>query len=153
MAVGIVCANEPFTVPTVFEYSVIHCGDLCSCTLCFCIIAKQFGKLCIFLAIFYEHAGDKYGLGNRSLTWTEGLEGFARMLREAVEVQTVIPVSTSDQGQIVWSLVVYDIVEGAFQMLHQCRCHAHIIVVRHHLFQDTKVSCLADISTRTCNQP
>ena len=71
-------------------------------------------------AVFDEHGGDENGLGNRwpsegPVVWN-GSPGFCG---EAVQVQTVIPVSTADQRQFVRSEMVYGKVEGTFQVLHQ----------------------------------
>ena len=52
-----------------------------------------------FCSVLNVHAGDEYALRNRAFTWTGDLEAFARMLRKAVEIQTVIPVRTPDERQ------------------------------------------------------
>ncbi len=119
VAVCVVSPHEPVTVPAVLEDSVVHDSDLVPRALCLGIIAEQLRELCVLLAVLDEHSGDKYRLCDRTLARSEGLEGFARVLGEAVEVQAVIPVGTPDERQLVRSLVVHDIVKRALQVLHQ----------------------------------
>ena len=110
-AVCIIRPHKPVAVPAVFEYRVIHERDLISCAFRFLRIAEQFCKLCIFFPVFDKHACDKDRLRDGTFAWAECLEGFTRMLREAVEIQTVIPVCASDERQLVRAFVGYDVVK------------------------------------------
>ena len=75
------------------------------------------------------------------------------MLGEAVQVQTVIPVSAADQRKLVRTLVVYNVIKGTFQMIHQRCCNGFIIIKRNHICQDRSISGLSYVSAGTCNQP
>ena len=110
MAVSIVSTYEPIAVPTILQDRIVHCLYFLTCAGCFGIVTHQLAQLSIFFAVFYEHTGNEYGFCNGSFTGTEGLERFSGMSGEAVQVQTIIPVGTADQRQIVRAFVVDDIV-------------------------------------------
>ena len=132
MAVSIVCSYEPFAVPAVLKNCVIHLLNFVSCAGGFSVIPKLFTKLSVFFTVLNEHSCNKYGLRNRSFGRSESLEGFTRMLREAVKVQAVIPVGTSDERKIVGTFVVNYVIEGSLKMLHKCSSNTHVIIIRNH---------------------
>ena len=111
MAVGVVGADEPFAVPSVAQECLFHGGDFRKCALCLVILAHQPAQIRIFSSVLDEHAADKNGFGHRAFGRAEGLEGLARMSREAVQIQTVIPVCPADQRKIVGAFVRDDVIE------------------------------------------
>ena len=60
----------------------------------------------ISLTVFDEHTGDEYRFRNRSFARSGDLEGFTRIAGEAVEVETVVPVGSADQRELVRSQIV-----------------------------------------------
>ena len=71
----------------------------------------------------------------------------------AVEVQTVIPVCTSDKRKLVRTLVIDCVIKGSLKMLHKRLCHRHIIVKRNDLVKDRHISGLTDVSACSCDEP
>ena len=82
-----------------------------------------------------------------------GLERFSRSIGEAVQVQTVVPVGTADQGKSVRSEVFQCIVEGTFQMLHQGSSQFFFVVEGNVFGEKRGVSGLSDVSGGCGNEP
>ena len=149
----VICAQEPLAVPAVCEDGMLHGFDFFRCGVSLICLSDMAQDVNIFLAVLDEHAGDEYGFCDRSFGRSCCLEGFARLIREAVEVQAVIPVGAADERQTVRSLVSYYIVEGTIQMLKQRSCEALVVVERRHLVEDTEIAGLADVGGNACYQP
>ena len=75
------------------------------------------------------------------------------MLGEAVQVQAVVPVRTSDQRQAVGAEVRFREVEAPAQMLHERLGQVRIIVKIHLLIQNAPVAGFAEIGVRAGDQP
>ena len=75
------------------------------------------------------------------------------MLREAVEVQAVVPVRAADERKSVRSLVLRREAEGAGQMLEERRRDGHIVVVRDHLVKNRCVAGLTQIRGGSRDEP
>ena len=73
-------------------------------------------QVCIFLAVLDEHTGNKHAFCHRPLAGAEGLEALAGFLREAVQIQTVIPVCPSNQGKAMGADMGNRIVKASAQM-------------------------------------
>lgn len=82
----------------------------------------------------YEHAADENRFRNRSFAGAEGLEGFSGLCGEAVQVQTVVPVSAANEREPVRTLMGYGKTEGTCQMLKQSAFAA--VVKGYHLIQN-----------------
>ena len=92
----VIGAQEPFTVPAGVKNRFLHIGDRFLCNRCLVIHASVTADCRIVFSVAHEHAGDKDGLGIRTFGRTERLERFSRFGGEAVQIQTVIPVSAAD---------------------------------------------------------
>ena len=101
VAVCVVGANEPLAVPACRHHCLVDAFHGSACTLCLLLFAAKLCDLRIFFAVFDEHATNEDGLGYRSFRRSEGLEGFAGMLGETVQVQAIVPVGTADQRKIM----------------------------------------------------
>ena len=110
-------------------------------------------QLCVFSAVFHEHSGDKDGFCHRAFRWSGRLERLTRSVGEAVQIQTVIPVSTPDQRKVMRSFMVDNIAEGARQMLKERSSRGFIVVKRNLLIKNGEISGLLDIGSSTCDQP
>ena len=153
MAKGIVGAAEPAAVPTGSQYGMFHLCNLGAHGGSFVGVAgavKNFGKL---VAVLDIHTGDEHALGYRTLARAGGLEAFARLFAEAVQVQAVVPVSTANQRQTMRTLVGAQIAEAAAQMLKQRLCKAVVVVKVHRFVQNRVVARLAQIGVHGSNQP
>ena len=151
--VGIVGAAEPLAVPTGGQRGVFHGGGFGAYLGSFLgatDLVQNFGK---GVAVFDIHTGNKDALGNGSFAGTGGLEAFARLLAETVQVQAVIPVGTPDQRQTVRTLVGAQIAEAAAQMLQQRLGKAVIVVKIDLLVQNGVVTRFAQIGVHGGDQP
>ena len=149
----IVSAKEPFSVPAGRTDSLVHLFDGFPGTGSLVRLILDLGELCILFAVLYEHTADEDRLRNRSLGRTEGLEGFARMFGEAVEIQAVVPVCAPDQRQTVRPQMREREVKRSLQMLHE-RCRSRpVVVVGNLLVENRIVAGLTRIGADSRNQP
>ena len=149
----IISTQEPFAVPACIKDCLVNFFDFFFCVNSFFLIASAAADGCVLFAVFHEHSGDENGLSNRSLGRSCRLERFARLCREAVQVQTVIPVSTADQRQFVRSEMGYGKVEGTFQVLHQRLCLGGIVVEINLLVENREISGLFEVGGTSGDQP
>ena len=84
MLVVVVCTKIPFTIPSGIHDGFFHLFD--SLLGFGGLVAKSLmsADFHIVFSVLYKHAGDKYRLGIRPFRRSEGLEGLARLLGEAV---------------------------------------------------------------------
>ena len=75
------------------------------------------------------------------------------MFGETVEVQTVIPVGTADEGKIVRTFVVDYIIKGSLKMFHKRGCYTHIVIIGNGLFQYGKVTGLTHVCACSRDKP
>ena len=75
------------------------------------------------------------------------------MLREAVQVQAVVPVGPADQRQAVGAQMGMGVAEAPAQMLHQGLCSGHVVVKGNRLVQDRPVTGLPQIGGGARNEP
>ena len=75
------------------------------------------------------------------------------MFRIAVQVQTVVPVCSSDKRKAVRSFMGSDKIKGTFQVFHKGNCCGHIVVKRHLFFQNRKISGFTDIGVYCSDKP
>src|SRR5574344_163238 len=113
IAIEVVGAEIPFTVPTVLLHSLVHTVDCLvhsvslgieiSNTIFCCIlttVGKSATELNIFLTCDDEESGNHKRFCLSALTIVlGGLETLVGIPREAVEVETVIPVGTTYEGK------------------------------------------------------
>ena len=81
------------------------------------------------------------------------METLVRVHGEAVEVQAVIPIGSTDQRQTVRTHVVHYVIETDSQVLHQTHLCTRFVIPWYHLVQDTIITCLADVRCCTEDQP
>ena len=111
LAFCIVCTQKPLAVPSCVKDSLFHLLHLGHGSFCFVQESSVCAELRIVLSISDKHASDENGLRNRSLARARRLEGFARRVGEAVQIQAVIPVRTADLRKPVRSLVGDSVLE------------------------------------------
>ena len=81
------------------------------------------------------------------------LETLVRIPREAVEVEAVVPVGTSDEWQLVRTEVVDDMVHRNLQVLEETYLAARLVVERHLLGEDGEVARLLYVSHGSEDEP
>ena len=74
-------------------------------------------------------------------------------MREAVEVQAVVPVRAANERQLVRTEVLDDVVEANAEVLHQRHLAARLVVERHRLVEDGEVARLLEVSDGTEDEP
>ena len=172
VAEEIVSAEEPFTVPSMLLhslahliYSLLHALGFCQIIfLCkagyFALLAFHsfLGKLLaqshIILAGNHEQTGYHQTLCLASFALVfGGLETLVRVPGEAVQVQTVVPVGSSDEWQLVWTQVVDNMVHRNLEVLEEAYFCAWLVVERHLLSEDREVARLLNIGYGTKDEP
>ena len=153
LAKGIVSAAEPFAVPAGGQDGLLHPRDGLPCSGGLVGKAAVAAQVRILFAVLDEHTGDEDALGHGALAGAGDLEALARVLREAVQVEAVVPVGPADEGQAVGAKMGAGVLETAAQVLHQGLRLAFVIVKGHGLIQNAPVARLTQISGGAGNEP
>ncbi len=101
----------------------------------------------------HEQPGDEDGLGDTSGAVLGGLERLARGLREAVEVEAVVPVGAADQGQAVGTAVFENVMEGPPEVFEEAADVVGVVVERHRRVEDREIAGLLDVGGDALDQP
>ncbi len=149
----IVSAEEPVAVPAILKNSLVHLVDfsLSSCGLF--VETLELAHFNIVLADSNKLTCDKYRFSHAALIASGGLEGLAGSLGEAVEVEAVVPVSTTDEGETVRSEVVYNVVKGSLQVVDKGLRSGGIGIERGHVIENVDITGLLDVSGNTEGKP
>ncbi len=118
----IVCTKEPIAVPAVFENSLVHLVDLSLSSCSLFVETLELAHLNIVLTDSYKLTCDKYGLCHAALIASGSLEGLTGSLGEAVEVEAVVPVCTTDEGKTVRSEMIDNVIKGCLQVIDKGFC-------------------------------
>ena len=117
--------------------------------------------LCDFVAKFHvlfagehEKAGNHQTLGLRALALVlGGLETLVGIPRKAVQVQTVVPVGTTDEWQHVGTEVLNHMVERDAQVFKKTDLCTWLVVKRHHFIENCEVASLLDVGHGAEDEP
>ena len=101
----------------------------------------------------HKQPGDEDRLGNLAVLIGGGLEGLTGSIREAIEVETIVPVRAADQRQSMRSKPVESVAEAALQVLIERRFGAGFVVVRNGLVENAPVASLLQIGSDAHDQP
>ena len=145
--------DEPLTVPASGLDGLDHRGDFLIDGGSLLTKTDMTADICIFLSVLYEHAGDEDRFRDRTLGWTGGLEALTRLLGEAVQVQTVVPVGATDQRQLVRSLMRDGEMEAPTEMLHERLRIREIRIPGTGFIENREVTGLREIGMCAGNQP
>ena len=131
-----------------------HSVDALLGTLGFLVLCDLVAKFHILFARQYEETGYHQRFSLRALAVVFGsLERLVGIPRETVQVQTIVPVGTTDERQHVWTEILNDVIERDAQVFEQRYLSARLIVPRHHFIKNRKVARLLDVSYGTENEP
>ena len=100
-----------------------------------------------------EQPADENRLGHLAILVSGGLEGLPWGIREAVEVQAVVPVGAPDQRQAVRADAFEGVADAALQVLIERRLAARLVIVGNLLIQDRPVAGLFQIGGNAHYQP
>ena len=153
MAESVIGPQEPLAVPAVFLYRFDHGRLFRTDKGGFFRLAHPIAQAGVVVRYAHVHAGDENALGNAGVVVGDGLEALAGLGGEAVQVQTVVPVRTADQGQLVGALVFGNIVEGTLQMHHHGLSLRGIVVKIDHLAENAHVAGFLDVGIHGVDQP
>ena len=137
---GVISTKEPFSIPASVKDCLVHFFNSFLCDSSVLFFSNTSADLCKLISVFYIHTCNKYRFCNWSLRWSCGLEGFTRLIGKAVQVQTVVPVSTSDERKLVWSKMGAAVFEGTAEMLKKRSCFFHMAVKSNHFIQNGIIS-------------
>ena len=129
---------------------------LCHCLFCFLCQIHSFrtsAYLSKFSAIFYKHGCNKDRFCNWSFGRSRCLKRFSRFTGKTVQIQTVIPVRSSDQRKFMRSQMCHSKPERPVQMLKQRFLGSFFAVEWNCLFQDSIIPCFFEICCHCCNKP
>ncbi len=120
VAVIIVGAKKPLAVPSVLPDSLLHGIDTCLRAIGLVIKSETATELHILLTVNDKLAGYHERLGLAALSLVLGcLKRLIRIVGEAVQVKTVVPVGTTNKRQSVRSEIIHNMVERHPKVLHQ----------------------------------
>ena len=101
-----------------------------------------------------EQSGYHKRLGFRALCLVlSRLERLVGVPREAVEVQTVVPVSAADKRKRMRTEILHDVVERYAEMLHERDLCPRLVVPWHHLVENGHVASLLYIRHGAEDEP
>ena len=119
-AIEVVGAQIPLAVPAVLLHSLDHRVDSLLHALCLFSLANLLAEGDIVLACDDEKTCNHEALGLGALRDVLcGLERLVRIPREAVEVEAVVPVGTSDEWQHVRTEVLDDVIHRNLEVLEE----------------------------------
>ena len=102
----------------------------------------------------HKLAGNEDRFGHRALAAVlRGLEGLARRVGEAVEVQAVIPVGAADQRQAVRPEPLQRVAQAALQVIVERLLGARPVLVDHRLVQDRRIARFLEVRGHAQDQP
>ncbi|MNO32640.1 hypothetical protein D3C76_226370 [compost metagenome] len=153
VAVVVVSAQEPVAVEAVGQRNFTHIADLRNRICSYIVQSAHTANFGIVRSHEDEQTCDKHGFRYAACDILSRLERFARLGREAVQVQTVIPVRASDQRQAMRSEVIGNMLEGTLQMLEQGSGIVRIAVKRNLLIQNRIVAGFLDVGSCSRDQP
>ncbi len=150
----IVRAQVPLAVPAKLLDGLTHGIDMLLGAVGLARQVACAAKLHILASAEHEQAGNhqRFSLTALGLV-ARGLERLVGIAGETVEIQTIVPVGTSDKRQPVRTEVLHYMVETDAQVLHQRHFAAGLIVPRHKLVKDGEVTRFADICRSAEDEP
>ena len=148
----VVSPQEPFPVPAIFLHGLLH--RLNPGQHLGRILSNAVQQLCKVLSHNHIESGNhkRLSLGTFRLVLC-CLERFVRVIREAVQVQAVVPVGTTDKWQSVRAEIVPGECKTDSEMLQKGLLATRNIVERHHLIQNREVPGLLEIGKCTEKKP
>ena len=150
----IVGAEEPFAVPAVGLHSLYHLIDMALRTVGLLIISETATQLDIVLTVDDKLTGNHQRLCLRAFRFVfGGLERFVGVIGETVEIQAVVPVRTTYEGQTVRTEIVDHMVKRHFQMVEQRDFRTRLIVEGDRLGENRHVAGLLDIGDGSEDKP
>ena len=153
-SVIVIGPQEPFPVPSVHFDSFAHRVNVPLGPIRLSGSAQAPAEGYVVAAADYEQAGYHKRLGLRAFGFVlRGLERLVGIPAEAIEIQAVIPVRTTDERQAVRPEIVHHMVERYPQMLEKGHLRAGFIVKRNHLIEYGEVPRLLEVGNRTEDQP
>ena len=152
--IEVVGTEIPLTIPAMFLHSLdhridslLHAGSLVGLT-------DLLTEGHIVLTSDYEETCNHQRLCLGALRHIlSGLEALIGIPGEAVQVQTVVPVGTTNQRQHVRTEVLDDMIHRDLQVVEEGYLRTGLVVEGHHLIEDREVACLLDISHGTEDKP
>ena len=150
---GIVCPQEPFPIPCMFQHRVGHTHRLPTSLIGLGAFADGVEEFCVEVGCMDEQACDEHRLRGAAFPVLGGLERFAGGCRECVEVQAVIPVRPTDQWQTVRPEMIQHVLVRPPQVFEQWSSVVRVVVERHLLAKDGQVTGLEDVCASSLDQP
>ena len=115
---------------------------------------KSAAELNIFLTCDDKESGNHERLSLRALTIVlGGLEALIGIPREAIEVETVIPVGTTNERQCMGTEVVGDMFHRNLEVLEESLLTSRLVVEGNLFGEYREITCLLEISGSTEDEP
>ena len=100
-----------------------------------------------------KKCGDEDRLGNFAIFIGSGLEALAGSVREAVEVEAVVPVGAADEREAVWAEAGKRVVETALEVIVERLFRAGLVVELDRLVEDAPVACFFEVGADAEYEP
>jgi hypothetical protein len=149
----VISAQEPLAVPAMLENDGFHFGGFSQIGCGFGVESAVLGDGGELAAGLHKEAGDEDRFGHLAVLVGGGLEGLARRIGEAVEIEAVVPVGAADERQAVRPKALQGVVEAALQVLVERHFRARLVVVGHRLVEDAPVAGLFEIGRDADDEP
>ncbi len=101
----------------------------------------------------HEEGGDEDRFGDPAAAVLGRLERFAGRLREAVQVEAVVPVSAADEGKPLRAQAIERVLDRALEVLVERSLGARLVVEWKPLVEDRRVAGLLQVGRDGENQP
>src|SRR5258706_12214021 len=116
MTIIIIRASEPIPIPARFPNNLFHLCRSLGYFFQLDVIATIFCQPSHFLACQYEQTSDEHAFCNGTIFIGCGLEGLPWRIGETIQVQTIVPVCATNEGELIGSESFERILNGALQM-------------------------------------
>ena len=136
-----------------FADGVFHLRDFGEIRARFVGETAMLGNLGEFATCEHKQTSDKDRFGDFAVLVGGGLEGLARRIGEAIQVEAIVPIGTADQRQTMGAETLERVMEAALEMLVERRFGAGYVVVGHRLVEDAPVAGFLNIGANADDQP
>ena len=119
----------------------------------FLVLTALFRDGSKFLPDHYKQACDEDRFGNLAVLVRRGLERLARRVREAVEIQAVVPVGSTDERQAVRTDTFEGVIETAAQVFVKRLLGARFVFELHRFVEDAPVAGFLEVGRDAQDEP
>jgi len=141
----VVCAQKPIPVPAMLVYHRQHLFSLADVSSRLGFQSAVLRNRRQFAPRMHKQPGDEHRLGHFAIFIGGGLKALARSVREAVQVQAVVPVGAANERKAVGAQPIQCIREAALQVVVERRLRTRLVVELDRLVKNAPVAGLFQV--------